>query len=115
MVELIDTVESFVQDLGQSDEVLFEVFLADRKQTLLRLIEQGLEVHVFLVAQTDDISGSRDESSKSTFSSDDVGVMHDMGRGRHSINQTGQVAHAADFLEGMSFLEFIGCGQDVDR
>ena len=99
----------------EGDGALILAPLGDGKDPALRLVEDGRRVARLIIAEADDIGGGGDHRAQDGFFLDDAGVVLDVGRGRHGIGQTREIADAPDLFELVPAAQVIRDRDEVHR
>src|SRR5438876_5280661 len=115
LVAAIDALEAFLQDLADRQELLDEPAIGDTEHQLLRAVHQDLHVIFTFEAQVGDLRAGDDELAEHGLLQYDAGVVLDVGRGRHRVQQTGHVRGAADVVQLPFIAQAIGDGNQVHR
>ena len=88
---------------------------ADAEEGLLGAAQRGVGVGPRLVSDGGDLSGRVDDLAHHGGALDDPGVVLDVYRGGHHLDEVGQVGRAADPLEALVQRQLVGDRDLVDR
>src|SRR5262249_30331754 len=114
-VKLFDRVEARLSQITQRDKTIANAILRDRKDRVLRLIEDHLGILFRLVRRGQNLVRIKDQVPESRLFLDDAGVLRNVGRARHAVDERGDVRGAAHFFDFARAPELFFQGHEIDR
>jgi len=97
------------------NEMLVALGAGNVENSLLRLINEGIDISLFLIASRRDIGIYPDELAKDRFLADNLGITGNICRYRDDGGQACQIGDSADFLEFVLIAQKIRESQKVLR
>ena len=97
------------------DEMLAALGAGNVENSLLRLIDEDIDVPLFLIASRGDIGVDLNQLAQDRFLADNLGITGNICRYRNDGGQARQVGDTADFFEFVLVVEKVGQGQKVLR
>ena len=114
-VQLLDRVEAGLRQVAQRDEAVAHLVVGDREDRVLGLVEDEIGFFFAGVRGRENLVGREDQVSEGRLLLDDPGVVLDVGRARHAVDERGDVGGAADLVELVRSPELLLQRDQIDR
>ena len=114
-VQLLDRLEAAPRQIAKRHEPVAHVVVRDGENRVFRLIEDGVGFLLGLVGGRQDLVGREDQAPERRLFLDDPGVVFDVHRPRHAVDERRDVGRPADFLEVARAAQLLLEGDEIDR
>ncbi len=113
-VQLLDGVEAALRQVAQRDEAVAHLAVGDGEDGVLGLIEDDVGFLLRLVGVRQDLVRRENQTAERRLLLDDAGVVLDVGRPRHAVDQRGDVGGPADLVDLSGAAELILQRDEID-
>ena len=113
--QLFDAIQSLHGEFLHLRNLAAEAIIADRKNFLLDLIEQNLDVALFFVGAGAVLGARSNDRPQEILFAKDLEIICRVARRRHECEQVSDGGGSADLFEKMTVLEELGQRDEVDR
>ena len=98
-VQLLDRLEARLRQVAQRDEAVAHLVVGDREDGVLGLVEDDVGVLFGFVRGRENLVRRENQVPERRLLFDDAGIVLDVGRARHAVDERRDVRRPADFVE----------------